>query len=335
MVAAFVGGAAFDGCAPVEPESQERIVVTATNRPTFTPWPTNTLRPELPTVTPETEIKRYVVKKETGLPEIAGLFPIFDEKDLYFPWYRWNGGERLFEPLAIPEGTILFVPVLGGEPLLFPPLPEISTPAETWENQLAVQTTSLEGSSDKRMQNIRTATEKLDGTIIEPFRLFSMRETLGPFTEQEGYVMGWGYTSEGEVPMFAGGICQLPSTLFLPAAKAGMLVILRYPHLYYGPNYGPWDATVSEDLDFTFRNLYRYPVQIRARVNEEEETLTVGVWSPFASVYEAVQLDTLYNRQNPDGTREAAVRQKVIMDGRVRIRDYYSRYLPKPSTPSP
>lgn len=330
----IVSALTFGGCQSGEIERQTTLLPKATRIPpiTFTPWPTFTATPELPTATPE--ITKFVLEKEMGLPEIISRFPVFDEKDPYYLWYRWNGGGKLFEPLAIPNGTVLLVPNPDQEPPLFPPLPEITVPPEKWEEELAVQTTSLKGSSVNRMQNIRTATNKLNGTIVEPLRLFSMIEAIGPFTEQEGYVMGWGYTPAGEVPMFAGGVCQLPSTLFKPAAEAGMLIIVRYAHSYYGPNYEAWDATVSEELDFTFRNLYRYPVQIRAQVNEEKESLTIGIWSPFGSAYDRVQLETLYNRKNPDGSRDAAVRQKVSWVGRERERIYYSHYTPKPAAPT-
>lgn len=331
---------AVTGCQRIsepEPASAEDAP-TPTKPPTATPFlPTPTIIGAgiglpTPTFTPEAElevaeVKTFLVEQEMGLPEIVSLFPIFDDKDPYYPWYRWNGGERLFDPLAIPAGTVLTVPNSNLEP---PPLPEITISPEKWQYKLAEHTTSLAGSSENRLFNIRLGTERLNGTIVAPYQLFSIERAIGPTNLSGGYVMGWGYLNGEEVPMEGGGVCQIPSTLFKPAAEAGMLVIQRYAHMFYSDRYGPWDATISPILDFTFRNLYDFPVQIRAEISNDNQFLIISVWSPFASPYNMVELESLYNQEYEDGSRDAAVRQRVILNGRERIREYYSHYDPKP-----
>lgn len=351
---AFVSMLAASGCQGAiepEPSAEIPIQVPATDIPPWLPSPTPSLFPSpLPTLpprptltpigfptpisspTPEVnqeviEAKIFVVEQEMGLPEIVSRFPIFNSKDPFYPWYRWNGGRKLFEPLVIPAGTVLEIPDFNREA---PLLPEITTSPEEWQYKLAEHTTSLAGSSEKRLFNIRLGTERLNGTIIYPYQFFSIEEAIGPTTLEGGYGMGWGYLNGEEVPMEGGGICQIPSTLFKPAMESGMLIIERYAHMFYSGRYGEWDATLSSVLDFSFRNLYDFPVQIRAEIDEEAQTLAVSFWAPFVSPYQGIELESLYNQEREDGSRDAAVKQAVVLDGRERTREYSSHYIPKP-----
>jgi len=332
------------GCAESSLEEKEEKVKTLLDEVatlaaqlTATPEKPNT-PPQVPkpseTPTPR-RIEGFRAVEGENLVYLVDQYPVFDEKDIFYPWYRFNGGEKLFDPWVIPGGTFITIPYPDKTP---PPLPEIKIPPEKWEHKFSSRTTSLVGSSQNRMRNIRTATEKLNGTIVEPYRLFSMLEALQPFTAEEGYGPGYGFTPRGEVPMFAGGICQLPATLFKPVAEAGMLVIERKEHSYYMKSYGPWDATINEkgplqgpEIDFTFRNLFEWPIQIRAEVSKDNKNLTISIWSPNPLPYEEIKTEILYNNvasQKVGG--KAAVRQIVVLNGRARERIYYSQYKPKP-----
>lgn len=293
----------------------------------------------LPTEKPPEKPKMVIVSREARLVDIVEeakkQFSLLEGSDPYYPWYCLNGGQKFFNPELVPAGTEIFIPEKG---FLLPSLPEVKTPPEKWEHQLATHTTSLEGSSPERNKNIKVATKKLNGVVVPPYKLFSTLSVLEPYTKEEGYVMGWGYTQKGEVPMFAGGICQLPSTLFKPSLAAGMLVVERRAHAYYSPRYGPWDATINEGgenlgepIDFTFRNLYDSPVQVRAEVGKDEKSLKIEIWSPQASPYQKVDLEVLYHtvKSEAEGGM-AAVKQKVSLAGRARERIYYSQYQPKP-----
>jgi hypothetical protein len=262
------------------------------------------------------------LEKKTSIVEIADKYSFQYSDDPYYPWYRWNGGDKLFEPLAIPAGTVLIIP----DPNLEPPrLPEI-TNTEEWEHGLSVYSTSLSGSSEKRLFNIELAVERLNGVIIEPYELFSIKDLIGPTNLRGGYVMGWGYEDGEEVPMEAGGVCQVSSTLFKPALEAGMLVVERYAHEFYSERYGPWDATISPVLDFTFRNLYDFPVGIISEFDRENELLTIEIRSPRGTSYDKIVVGVLYNQELESGVQETSVQQKVILDDRTRIREYSSFY---------
>lgn len=308
------------------------IISTATPVSTNTPFPEPTTSPTFipsPTSippTPQKEPEILILENNESLINIVSSYPVFDE-DIYYPWYRWNGGKILLDPLNIPSGTILKIPN-GNE---YPPLTHISLDPNEWQYILSSHKTSLNGSSENRLFNIQLAVKRLDGTIIEPYKKFSMLDTIGPTTLENGYKMGFGYANGDEVPMEGGGVCQVPSTLFKTALDAGMLVLERYEHMFYSQRYGPWDATINDDprLDFTFRNLYDFPVQIRAKINEKDNTLEISIISPYISPYSLIETRVVYNNRNENGI-ESAVSQKVVFENRVRYREYKSNYRDKP-----
>lgn len=81
---------------------------------------------------------------------------------------------------------------------------------------------------------------------------------------QRAKVIVRGEVSEG----IGGGICQISSTLFNAADRAGLQIVQRYSHSRSVPYVPPGrDATVSwYGPDFVFQNKYEYPVLIRAVV---------------------------------------------------------------------
>lgn len=119
-----------------------------------------------------------------------------------------------------------------------------------------------------RTQNISLAAQAINNTVIFPGDTFSFNQTVGKRTTERGYlkapVIVRGELSED----IGGGICQVSSTLFNAADRAGVKIMERYSHSKRVP-YVPSgrDATVSwYGPDFTFQNQHQFPLLIRARV---------------------------------------------------------------------
>lgn len=303
--------------------------VTSTPRPAPERLTPTAERVIYPTPTP-TEISQLVLEAEANLVDLAEKYPTLSFPDEYYPWYCLNGGEKLFDPWQIPQGTTLLIP---GRNLNLLGQCQTETKEEDWQFTLAENSTSLGKSSEARLRNIRTAVSRLDGAIVGPYELFSILKKIGPFTGEskngdEGYGQGMGYTDQGEIVMFAGGICQIPSTLFKTSAQAGMLVVQRTAHLYHWAGYGAWDATLSDAVDFTFRNLYAWPVKIEAKIKDNR--LYTSIKSSQQSPYEKITIETVFDRENDDKSWDGLVKQTVLYHGRIRIREYPSHYQRKP-----
>lgn len=129
------------------------------------------------------------------------------------------------------------------------------------------QTTYFYGSDAARIQNIKTASAEFHGLLVPPGATFSMANTLGNISLENGYaealIIYGGQTIQG----VGGGVCQVSTTLFRTAFFAGFPIEERYPHAYrvgyyemeYGgrrnSNWAGFDATVFVPIvDFKFTN---------------------------------------------------------------------------------
>ena len=139
--------------------------------------------------------------------------------------------------------------------------------------------TSLSGSSDNRISNVKKACELLDGLVLIPGQTLSFNETLGERTEANGWLPATAYAN-GEVRQeYGGGICQVSSTLYNAALYANLEIVERACHQFQ-VGYLPWgmDATVSWGWpDFKFRNDAEYPVKIHAWVDEEANECCIQI----------------------------------------------------------
>ncbi len=133
---------------------------------------------------------------------------------------------------------------------------------------LASVSTTLAGSSRNRRHNIAVAASAVDGLVLARGAVFSYNGTVGPRTEDRGYRTAPVIIRGQLVPGTGGGACQLSSTLYQVALRAGLKVIARSHHSHPVP-YTPagFDATVVyEALDLKFRNSLRHPVMLWAQV---------------------------------------------------------------------
>ncbi|MCC6179944.1 MAG: VanW family protein [Chloroflexi bacterium] len=133
------------------------------------------------------------------------------------------------------------------------------------DGAIEVARTSFAGSSPPKQHNITLATQRLNGVVVPPGKMFSFNKEVGSTSLDAGYKLGWGIANAGAnvktVPSVAGGICQVATTLFHTVFWAGYQVEERNYHLYWIPGYTSrgvegLDATVDEEagLDFRFIN---------------------------------------------------------------------------------
>lgn len=125
-------------------------------------------------------------------------------------------------------------------------------------------TTSLKGSSAARIQNITTAANYINGTVVQPGQPVSVSALMRPRTVENGYAMAGVYSGGKTVQGLGGGICQMSSTLYNALMNAGMTVLVRSPHsmtVSYLPK--GQDAAISQgSKDLIFTNPYNTPVTI-------------------------------------------------------------------------
>jgi len=144
-------------------------------------------------------------------------------------------------------------------------------------------TTPLINRTKNRVTNIKIASDKIDKHIILPGQEFSFNGVVGKATKDKGYKAAPIFisTREGTKSVYdtGGGICQLSSTLYNAAKKAGLKITERNSHTKKVPYIEKGaDATIAYgSADLKFINSIIHPVELRVYLKDKE--LTVKVYS--------------------------------------------------------
>ena len=138
--------------------------------------------------------------------------------------------------------------------------------------------TSYCSSSVGRKHNVALAAKSVSGTVLMPGEIFSFNDTVGLRTAERGYkaapVILDGEFTEG----VGGGVCQVSTTLYNAALRAGLCVTESHRHSvavgYVAPSF---DAMVSDNAcDLRFKNVTDRNVYIE--VLADGNTLTANVY---------------------------------------------------------
>ena len=254
----------------------------ATPEPTATPAPSDT--PETsasPETTPEaggTDVSQIDFHGEPFIVTQSSVGRTFDVAEAEKAWAAASYGDTVTIPMTVtkPEHTTEEI----NDMLFRDELSKNWTMVRLWNRDYCNEVrTSLSGSSDNRISNVKKACGLLDGLVLIPGQTLSFNDTLGERTEANGWKPATAYAN-GEVRQeYGGGICQVSSTLYNAVLYANLEIVERACHQFQ-VGYLPWgmDATVSWGWpDFKFRNDAEYPVKIHAWVDEETNECCVQI----------------------------------------------------------
>lgn len=137
--------------------------------------------------------------------------------------------------------------------------------------------TDFSYSPDGRKTNIRISAKKIDNYIIMPGETFSFLANVGSLGPDDGYVEA-GVIADGEFTSgFGGGVCQVSTTAYQAAVKAGLKIVERNNHtrpITYSPK--GTDAMVSSSWsDLKFKNNYDFPVVIKTDASGGNIKITI------------------------------------------------------------
>lgn len=135
--------------------------------------------------------------------------------------------------------------------------------------------TSLQTSGAGRVHNVDSAARSIDGTVLAPGEIFDYGKAVEyaerTFGFQEAPVIFGGRL----VPGVGGGICQVSSTLYNAAVRAGLSIVERRNHslpVSYLPK--GQDATFAKGyINFRFKNTSGRHLLIRAVVEHRQLTV--------------------------------------------------------------
>ena len=177
---------------------------------------------------------------------------------------------------AFVAATTLAAPLLSGAAPIDPmdtvpsseSAPVLASAPDTKDDQelLGSYRAISQSSNENRAENIRLASEAIDGIVIEPGETFSFNDAVGDTEHDERSLMAPVINDDQIVDGRGGGICQVSTALYIAALKADLEIVERYAHTLVS-DYAPvgLDATlVYGQLDLRIRNNADTPVVIHA-----------------------------------------------------------------------
>jgi len=122
---------------------------------------------------------------------------------------------------------------------------------------LATGESNFYGSSKSRIHNITVGSSKFYGVLIGPGDEFSFNKVLGKVGAKQGYLPELVIKKGVTTLEYGGGLCQVSTTTFRAAMKAGLKITERKNHAYPVKYYNPQgtDATIyPPHPDLRFKN---------------------------------------------------------------------------------
>ena len=137
-----------------------------------------------------------------------------------------------------------------------------------WD-KISAYTTYYNQKDVGRCTNIAIAASLIDGATIQPYGEFSFNATVGRRTAEAGFQQAKIIVQGEYVQGVGGGVCQVSTTLYNAALKAGLTVTEFHPHtLLVGYVQPSRDAMVSSGSDLRLFNPRAHAVRLSARVFE-------------------------------------------------------------------
>ena len=137
-----------------------------------------------------------------------------------------------------------------------------------WD-KISAYTTYYNQKDVGRCANIAIAASLIDGVTVQPYGEFSFNATVGRRTTEAGFQQAKIIVQGEYVQGVGGGVCQVSTTLYNAALKAGLTVTEFHPHtLRVGYVQPSRDAMVSSGSDLRFFNPHAHAVRLSAKVFE-------------------------------------------------------------------
>lgn len=152
--------------------------------------------------------------------------------------------------------------------------------------------------------NLKIASEKIDGIIINPGEEFSFWNTVGNATKNKGYVEGLVISNSELKKGIGGGLCQMANMIHWLVLHAPLEVTelhhhsdALFPDVKRRVPFGTGTSISYKALDYRFRNVTQYPVQIRVWLDNTMLYGEIRSIVPLERRYKIVEEDNYYSKE--------------------------------------
>ncbi len=131
--------------------------------------------------------------------------------------------------------------------------------------------TTLNPHQTSRNNNIKIASNRIDGTVLTPGSIFSFDKIVGRRNQANGFQAATEIRNGNLAKGIGGGICQVATTLYNAFMSAGLPTLERHIHSNYIAAYPTGrDASIAEGrYDLKFENNTNSSVLIKVLVDNE------------------------------------------------------------------
>lgn len=187
------------------------------------------------------------------------------------------------------------------------------------ENELSSFSSQYKGGDENRIQNLRNACSKINGTIVYPNEIFSTNDAFNPCTEANGWASAGTIVGGKLEDSIGGGMCQVSSALYDAVLYAELEVVERHNHsLKVGYAQYAFDATLAGDyLDLKFRNNTGYPIYIESYLTSSSVVVKIYGYNRFSPT-RRVELENKFIEDIPHGDY-VVVEDPELPEGETRI----------------
>ena len=139
--------------------------------------------------------------------------------------------------------------------------------------------------AEYRNVNLGRAAELINGTVLKPGDTFSLNDTVGERTAENGFTVGYIISDGVYAEDYGGGVSQVATTTFNAAFFAGLKDVEHKPHSFYIDRYPVGrEATVAwPTVDLRFKNTTPYGVLVEAWIEPStyarQGEMHVRMWS--------------------------------------------------------
>lgn len=158
-----------------------------------------------------------------------------------------------------------------------------------------------------KVVNLKIASKKIDGLIVNPGEEFSFWNLVGNATKRKGYLEGLIISNSQMKKGVGGGLCQMANMIHWLVLHTPLTVTelhhhsdALFPDVKRRVPFGTGTSISYKALDYRFKNTTKYPIQIRVWLDDTFLYGEIRSIVPLKEKYKIVEEDNHYV-QDEDG----------------------------------
>jgi len=194
-----------------------------------------------------------------------------------------------------------------------------------WKGDAKVLLRKLHG-VDMQLQknkvvNLKLASKKIDGVIVNPGEEFSFWNLVGNATKRKGYQEGLVISNSQMKKGIGGGLCQMANMIHWLVLHTPLTVTelhhhsdALFPDVKRRVPFGTGTSVSYKALDYRFKNTTEYPIQIRIWLDETYLYGEIRSTVDLKEKYKIIEEDNYYAKEKDGKFYRNSKVYRIIID---------------------